>query len=167
MTHGDFYLKAPLSDKTAIMVSSRRSFTDIYETPTFRNQAERIFQNTKISQGNKIFEDDVVTTTKDLFIFSDFTFKMIFKPTDKDEIIFSNLVTNNKLDYGFLIKEFDEASRDKLEVKNLGSSISWHHNKGHTVSHKFQTYYSNFDLEYVGTNSIVDEFNDRLEKTIG
>ncbi len=164
MTHGDFYLKTPLSDKAAIVMSSRRSFTDVFETPTFRNQANRIFQNTKISSGNKIFEDDVVTTTKDIFIFSDFTLKAIIKPSDKDEIIFSNLITNNKLDYGFLIKEFNEVSQDKLDVKNLGSIISWHHNKGNTVSHKFQAYYSNFDLAYVGTNSIVDEFNDRLYK---
>ncbi len=164
MTHADFNLKAPFSDKAAIIVSSRRSFTDAFETPTFRNLSSRVFQNTKISQGNKLFEDDVVTTTKDLFVFSDFTLKVIVKPSDKDEIVFSNLITNNKLDYGFLIKEFDEASQDKLDVKNIGSSISWHHNMGHKVSHKFQTYYSNFDLEYVGTNSITDEFNDRLEK---
>jgi outer membrane receptor for ferrienterochelin and colicin len=164
MTHGDLYLKVPLSDKTGIVVSSRRSFTDIYETPTFRNQADRIFQNTKISQGNKIFEDDIVTTTKDLFIFSDLTLKAIIQPSDNDEIVISNLITNNKLDYRFLIEEFDEAASDNLDVSNLGSSLSWHHNIDQEVSHKFQAYYSNFNLEYVGTNSIVDEFNDRLDK---
>jgi len=164
MTHADAYLKVPVGNKVAVLVSGRRSITDAFETPTFKNLSERVFQNTKISEGNKVFEDDVVKITKDLFYFSDFTIKTIIKPSEKDEIIFSNLFTKNKLDYGFLIEEFDEASQDKLEVENKGSSLSWNHEYSNKVSHTFDAYYSNFDLKYIGTNSITDEFSDRLNK---
>lgn len=164
MTHTDVYLKAPISNKVAILVSGRRSFTEIFNTTTFKNLADRVFQNTKISEGNKIFDDDEVTTTKDLFYFSDFTFKTIISPSEKDKITFSNLFSKNKLDYGFLIEEFSEASQDKLDVKNAGSALSWNHNYNKDFSHTFRTYYSNYDLQYIGTNSIEDEFSDRLEK---
>ena len=164
MINVDAYLKAPLSNSTAILFSIRRSFTDAFKTATFKNLSKRVFQDTKISQGNKVFEDDEVTITKDLFYFSDITFKAIVKPTVKDEIVFSNLITKNKLDYGFLIEEFDEASNDKLDVKNLGSSITWNHNYNNAFSHQLKGYYSNFDLKYVGSNSITDEFSDQLSK---
>lgn len=164
MTHGDAYLKAPIGKKAAVLVSGRRSFTDVFETATFKNLSERVFQNTKISEGNKVFDDDVVNITKDLFYFADFTVKTIIKPSEKDEIIFSNLFTKNKLDYGFLIEEFSEASQDKLDVENKGSSLSWKHDYSNTLSYTFNAYYSNFDLKYIGTNSITDEFSDKLDK---
>ncbi|MBJ6368467.1 TonB-dependent receptor plug domain-containing protein [Snuella sedimenti] len=164
MTHADAHLKVPVSAKTAIMVSARRSFTDILDTETFRNLSKRVFQETKISEGNKVFEDDEVTTTKDLFYFTDFTVKAIVKPNDNNTILISNLFTKNKLDYGFLIEDYNEASRDQLDIKNQGSSIKWHHNYNKAFSHTINAYYSGFDLEYIGSNSITDEFNDRLDK---
>ena len=164
MTHADAYLKTPLSNKIALVVSGRRSFTEVFNTATFKNISKRVFQNTKISEGNKVFDDDQVTNTKDLFNFSDFTFKTIIKPNNNNKITLSNLLTKNKLDYGFLIEEFGEASQDKLDVNNVGSTLTWNHNYSKTFSHTFSTYYSKFDLQYVGTNSIEEEFSDKLEK---
>jgi hypothetical protein len=164
MTHADAYLKVPLSKSTAIIASARRSITDVFSTETFRNLAKRVFQDTKISEGNKVFEDDEVITTKDIFYFTDFTLKAIIKPNDNNEISISNLFTKNKLDYGFLIEAYDEASSDQLDIKNQGSSVYWNHKFTESISHKLSTYYSSYDLNYIGTNSITDEFNDRLSK---
>ena len=82
MTHFDAHLKVPISDKFSLLVSSRRSFSDVFNTVTFKNLSDKVFQATKISEGNKVFEDDEVTTTKDLFYFSDVTVKAIFKPNE-------------------------------------------------------------------------------------
>ncbi|HMC01226.1 MAG TPA: TonB-dependent receptor, partial [Flavobacteriaceae bacterium] len=167
MTHFDANLKIPAGKKFSLLLSTRRSFTDIFNTLTFKNLSERVFQDTKISEGNKVFEDDEVTTTKDLFYFSDFTVKAIIEPSDKDKITISNLFTKNKLDYGFLIEEYEEASQDKLDIENFGSSISWNHNYTEKFSHTLSTYYSKYDLEYVGSNSITDEFSNELKKLNG
>ncbi|RED48964.1 TonB-dependent receptor domain-containing protein [Seonamhaeicola aphaedonensis] len=164
MTHADIYLKAPISNQAAIITSARRSITDIFDTETFRNLSKRVFQETKISEGNKVFEDDEVLTTKDVFNFRDFTIKALVKPNKNNQLSVSTLFTNNKLDYGFLIEEFDEASNDKLEITNQGSSLNWKHNFNNSFSHDFNAYYSKFDLEYVGGNSITDEFSDELRK---
>ncbi|WP_282134887.1 TonB-dependent receptor plug domain-containing protein [Seonamhaeicola maritimus] len=164
MTHADVFLKAPLNDKVAFILSARRSITDMFNTETFKNLSQRVFQETKISDGNKVFEDDEVLTTNDLFNFKDFTFKAVVKPNENNEISISNLFTNNKLDYGFLIEEFDEASSDKLEITNQGSSFNWNHKYNNALSHDFNAYYSKFDLEYVGSNNITNEFSDELKK---
>jgi hypothetical protein len=164
MTHADTYLRAPIGKSSAVIVSARRSINDMFKTETFKNLARRVFQETKISDGNKVFEDDEVTNTKDLFYFTDFTIKAISKINDKNEITISSLFTKNKLDYGFLIEEYDEASSDQLDIKNQGTSIKWDHNYNKAVSHIVSAYYSNFDLKYVGGNSITDEFSDQLSK---
>lgn len=164
MTHADAYLRAPIGKSSAVMVSARRSINDVFDTETFRNLAKRVFQDTKISEGNKVFEDDEVTNTKDLFYFTDFTIKAITKLNDKNEITISGLFTKNKLDYGFLIEKYDEASQDQLDIENQGTSIKWNHDYSKSLSHILSSYYSKFDLSYVGSNSITDEFSDQLSK---
>ncbi|HEX9827805.1 MAG TPA: TonB-dependent receptor [Flavobacteriaceae bacterium] len=164
MTHADAYLRAPIGKSSAIIVSARRSINDVFNTETFRNLAKRVFQDTKISEGNKVFEDDEVTNTKDLFYFTDFTLKAIAKPNDNNEITISSLFTKNKLDYGFLIEKYDEASQDQLGIENQGTSIKWDHDYSKSLSHTLSSYYSKFDLSYVGSNSITDEFNDQLSR---
>ncbi|WP_242203316.1 TonB-dependent receptor plug domain-containing protein [Aestuariivivens insulae] len=164
MTHTDAFIKAPLNKKTAVLFSARRSITDVFDTETFRNLSKRVFQETKISNGNKVFGDDEVTTTNDLFYFTDFTAKVIVNPNEKNALEVSSLYTKNKLDYGFLIEAFEEASQDKLDIVNQGISLNWKHDFNASFSHNFNAYYSNFDLEYVGTNSISGELDNQLDK---
>lgn len=164
MTHADVYLKMPVGDKAAVLVSARRSITDIFESETFRNLSNRVFQETKISEGNKTFEDDEVTTINDLFYFADFTIKATVKANDNNSFELSSLYTRNKLDYGFLIEDFEEASRDALDIINQGLSFEWNHNYSDRTSQTFSAYYSNFDFNYMGSNSISGELNDQLDK---
>ena len=164
MTHADVFLKTPISNKFALIVSARKSYTDAIKTFTFKNLSDRVFQNTKISEGNKVFDEDDVTLTNDSFRFSDITLKTIFKPSDNDEIVFSSLFTNNKLDYGFEIEEFDEVSRDELEIKNKGLSGTWNHNYSNSFSHEIQAYYSEFGFDYEGTNNYPDDQFNRTTK---
>ena len=164
MTHADAFLKAPIGQTNSIMVSARHSINDLFNTKTFENLSNRVFQDTKISEGNKIFEDDQVTTTKDLFYFSDFTVKAIVRPNENNEFTISSLFTKNKLDYGFLIEEYEEASQDQMDIKNHGASFNWNHNYSKSLSHNVSSYYSKYDLKYIGSNSITDEFSDQLTK---
>ena len=54
MTHADAFLKIPLSNHVAVVLSARRSYTDAINTFTFNNISDRVFQNTKISEGNRV-----------------------------------------------------------------------------------------------------------------
>ncbi len=164
MTHADAFIKTPVTDNFALIASVRRSYTDAINTFTFENLSDRVFQNTKITEGNKIFDDDDFIITNDYFRFSDITLKAIFKPSDNDKIVVSSLATKNALDYSFLIEEFEETSNDKLEIENKGISASWNHSYGKSLSHQVQAYYSEFNLDYRGTNEFPDDLFDLTDK---
>jgi len=157
MTHADAYLKAPIGKSTAIIASARRSINDIVDTETFRNFGKRVFQDTKISEGNRIVEEDEVTYTKENFYFTDFTIKAITKINYNNEITISSLFTKNNLDYGFEVEKFGDFSSDLLDIKNHGINLNWKHDYSKYLSHSTSLYYSNFDLKYIGSNSNPDE----------
>ncbi|AXG68935.1 TonB-dependent receptor SusC [Kordia sp. SMS9] len=150
MTHGDAYLKVPISKNFGVTVSARRAFTDILETFTYNNFSDRVFQNTKITESTEIIEN-VFSETENNFFFTDYTIKLIGKLSDKDEIMISNLRTKNELDFMSRIELFEETSRDQLSIQNLGFSGFWKRQWNQNFSHTFDIYYSRFDFDYLGT----------------
>ncbi|TVZ55992.1 outer membrane receptor protein involved in Fe transport [Lutibacter sp. Hel_I_33_5] len=153
LTHADAYLKIPVTKKVALIASARRSFNDVFESVTFTNISKKVFQNTKISDEQKILEGEDITQNSELFKFSDITLKAIFKPSEKDKITVSNLFAKNVLDFGFTIDEFNETIRDQLNIKNHGSSILWNHDSSTKLSYSLQAYISNLDLDYNGLST--------------
>ncbi len=149
LLHADFYIKAPISKKIAIVASARRSFTDAYKSITFKNISKRIFQNTKISDGKKTFQAGSINFLTERFYFIDYTMKVILRPNNKDKITFSNIYNRNELDNEFS-GQFDQSTSDNIDINNRGSSILWNHNYNRAFSHTLQAYYSNFDLDYSG-----------------
>ena len=164
MTHADVFIKTPVSEKLGLIVSTRRSYTDLINTFTFQNLSKRAFENTKISEGNTFFDSDPIKITKEFFRFSDVTAKAIYEPTEKDKIVFSSLFTTNKLDYNFLNEAFGDTSTDKLDVENLGMSIKWNHSYNSNFSQVLKAYKSFHNLEYEGTNAFSEGFNDHYIK---
>ncbi|AUP79408.1 TonB-dependent receptor plug domain-containing protein [Flavivirga eckloniae] len=150
MMHSDLYIKIPVAKKIALIASARRSFTDFFESITFKNISKRVFQNTKITDGKRSTQGYQVNHLIERFYFSDYTIKGIIKPNDNNEIVVSNLYTRNELDNEFssLLNVFIS---DNIDINNRGTSFSWNHKYSKTFSHAFRSYYSNFDLEYNGS----------------
>lgn len=164
MTHADVYVKTPISKKLGLMVSTRRSYTDLINTFTFQNLSKRVFQNTKISEGNTFFDSDPIKITKEFFRFSDVTAKVIYEPTEQDKVVFSSLFTTNKLDYNFFNEAFGDISKDKLDVENQGMSIKWMHSYNPNFSQALKAYKSYHDLKYKGSNIFSEGFSDYYQK---
>lgn len=164
MTHVDGYIKAPIGEKFAVTLSARRAFTDAWETFTYNNFSERVFQNTKITEDEQIFED-VYSETDNRFYFTDYTAKIIGKLSDKDELHISNLMTRNELDYGSKIEAFEQSTRDQLSIKNSGTSATWKHQWSPKFSHAFKGYISKFDFDYLETyNSPLGPLTEEVRK---
>ncbi|MGH1384853.1 TonB-dependent receptor plug domain-containing protein [Kordia sp.] len=150
MTHGDAYLKIPIAKNFGVTVSARRAFTDVWETFTYNNFSDRVFQNTKIIKSSEILEN-VFSETENKFFFTDYTIKLIGKLSDKDKIMLSNLRTKNELDFRSEVDLFEETSRDKLSILNSGYSGFWERQWNPNFSHTLDMYYSQFDFDYLGT----------------
>lgn len=164
MTHADLYVKTPVSEKLGLMISTRRSYTDLIDTFTFQKLSNRVFQNTKISEGNTFLDDDPITITNDFFRFSDLTAKVIYEPTTNDKLVFSSLFTTNKLDYGFYNESFQDTSTDQLNVENKGLSFKWNHRYNSNFSQSIKGYKSYYNLEYEGHNNYSEGFHDNYMK---
>ncbi|WP_025664309.1 TonB-dependent receptor [Aquimarina megaterium] len=156
MTHADGYLKLPISKKTAVLLSARRSITDVIDTPTINTYSNRAFQNTSITDNRSIFDPES-SENKELFYFTDVTLKLIANLSKKHDISISNLFTQNKLDYSFKDSQFADMSQDKLAIKNFGTNISWDSKWGSRFSTKTQFSYSEYVLEYQGRNLFINQ----------
>lgn len=155
-THADFFVKAPITDKIGLVVSARRSFTDIFETVTFSNFSDRVFQDIS----SYIDENELESTVDNTFYFADYTAKIITELSSKDKLTFSTLYTNNNLDYNFRFEDDIETSADKLEIKNQGASLTWNRDWSEKVSIKTDAFFSNFKFNYSGEKTIFGFFEE-------
>lgn len=126
LLHTDFFIKTPLEkDKFGLIISARRSFSDLFNTETFNKVSNKVFQNTKIVNNNQnIEEEEELTIIKNKFYFTDFNSKAIWNISNKNKITFSSLFVKNKLDY---INSDSENTRtqDILNLENNGFSLNW------------------------------------------
>lgn len=150
-THADVFLKAALSEKVALLVSGRRSYTDLLETPTYDALSEKVFQNTRVvtnTTGQIVEDDDDFSEVLggDKFFFYDGNAKLLVQPSKNDKIMISGLFTNNDLD--FFARDEEDVTRDRLIVENQGASFEWSGIKFGKFEHSIKGYYSSFDSNY-------------------
>ncbi|MDH7444701.1 TonB-dependent receptor domain-containing protein [Aquimarina sp. 2201CG14-23] len=156
MTNGDVYVEAPLSKDFGILVSGRRSFTDVLETTTFRSYSDRAFQRIGFSLDDEQLSPETIES-ENIFYFMDFTIKAIANLSDKDKFTASSIFTNNKLDYKLNINNisgaselFNENQKDDLEFVNEGLNLTWDKKYSDSFSHSAQAYFSNYEFDYSG-----------------
>ena len=96
MINSDFYFKFKITDKSDFEVSSRRSFTDIVNTPTYKSYYNRIFQNTAVRNVNTNQLLDYYNDEN--FYFYDFTVQYHQKINTKSDLYVDGITIYNKLD---------------------------------------------------------------------
>ncbi len=148
LTHADAFIETKLNDKIGVSFSARRSFTDFINTNTFSKFSDKVFQNTIIDIDGQQSNSDLFSDDND-FHFVDFNSKIIYKPTDKDQIIFNQLMTKNKLEHLFKFNDNSYSTRDVLNIDNDGVSIKWLRDWSEKVAQRTSFYYSKYDLEYL------------------
>jgi hypothetical protein len=152
MIHGDAVLKIPITKKIGVIFSGRRSFSELFRTPTFNRFSEKVYQNTTIEGNNNTTSQHSKSHEK--FNFNDLTFKTILTPSSKDKLEVSSIKTNNHLDSRS--KDYHSSQNDLLTVKNFGTSASWKRNWTGKLSSELLYYYSQYDFQYYGKNLILD-----------
>jgi hypothetical protein len=147
LTHTDAFLETKLADNIGVSFSVRRSFTDIINTNTFSKFSDKVFQNTIIDidrqqSNNSLFSDD------NDFHFIDFNTKIIYKPTEKDKITFTQLSVKNRLEHLFKINDNSYRTKDVLDINNDGFNLKWLKEWTPKLSQKTSLYFSKYDLNY-------------------
>lgn len=160
------FVKTPLSKKTALYVFARRSYPDVWKTPTYDSYADKIFTNFGVARdvnGNVLeleTDDDFNSeTSNNDFSFTDVSTKLVLKPNEKNSLSISGLYTRNHLDFNFT--GGDELLVDSLVTKNKGLSFEWKHTTSEKQKERLTVYFSEYNSFYQN-NEIKDETGDGI-----
>ncbi|EDP70313.1 hypothetical protein FBALC1_06138 [Flavobacteriales bacterium ALC-1] len=149
--NGDAILELPLiKDKLNLQASLRRSYTDVLETFTFKQLANKVFESTKISQNKRDNND---------FSFLDYNLKLNYKPNNKNSFYASLIAIDNKLDYRSRELGNNRDFNDKLQIKNDGYGLGWNFIWNKKLNQNTQAFFSDYKLNY---NFITSEDNEQV-----
>ena len=109
----DGYAKVPLSKKTEIQLSLRRSFTDILVSKTYDAYFDRIFRDSELNTANNV---NSLLALDERFLFYDANAKFLYDINDTSKLRISLLNIYNSLDYN---QVFADSNNNIQETKVL------------------------------------------------
>lgn len=158
MIYADAFVKLPINDNVAVITSFRRSYSDLFETVTFDEFSEQIFQNTKITDTNGTFSD-VLSQTNNTFYFIDFTAKVIANLNKNSTLTVSSIFSKNELDFESKFDEINQRTKDDLFINNSGIGISWKNDWSKKLSTEVSATTSHYNFEYKGQELLSNLFD--------
>lgn len=166
LINADAFLEIPISKKMELHVSGRRSFTDVFNTPTYDNYFERSFQDSEIN----INEDQDNAETDSNFMFYDYTAKLLFNLNDNHKFRANVVAIDNNLDYSESTTNTSNQTESKssnLSQENLGFGGHWEAQWNQKFSTKIIGYYSRYNVDSddyrVETDQRLTQANEVLE----
>lgn len=138
----DVYGHIKLNENSSISISYRRSLTDFFKSPTYKNYTQKIFQNTIITN---LDNNQVIDYKNDVsFYFYDASVQFSQKIGKKNNLNISLIGIENKLN----IDQFTttQSKKSKLEQENFGASISFLTNWNESNQTELSGFISNYDL---------------------
>lgn len=143
----DAFLEIPITKNLELHISGRRSFTDVFASPTYNNYFERSFQDSEIATNSDNIEE---SNTSSDFMFYDYTAKVLFNLNDNHKFRANVIGINNQLDF----TESYTNSADEVESKtsnlsqeNIGIGSSWNAIWSDAFSTELTGYYSNYNVD--------------------
>ena len=163
LIHADFVLKTPIGERVGLLIAGRRSFADLYNSPTFKQISQKVFQNSIVSENNAPDEEIESEDRFNTFVYADFNAKLFIDISRKDKATISFIQNQNQLDYSLDEEEETDALSHSLRYYNYGSSLNWNRNWNSKLTQNTKLYYSHFDLKSnfkrKGDNIITDEIS--------
>jgi hypothetical protein len=155
----EFYTKLKVSENANLTLSARRSLTDFFNSPTYRNYSNRIFQNTVITDLNT---NEIVDYQSDVnFYFYDITAQFQQKIGRKNELNIDVIAIENTLQFKQSSANLNKNSA--LEQESFGGTVQWRTKWNAKHFTEFKGYFSSYDLnssfETLGSNQILDQKN--------
>lgn len=165
LINADGFIKTPISKKSEIQISARRSLTDIASTPTYNQYFKRAFQDSDLSNSNSIASDET-------FYFYDISAKFLYDISSKDKIRVYGLTTENSLNYKehAIINETTSASNSFLKQENIAGGIHYSRAWNNRITTSVQGYISHYNLNANNVDLInkqqLKQENEVFENTI-
>ena len=149
----DAYAKVPLSKKSELQVSARKSLTETWKSPTYLKYSKKIFQSSLVNSNDIIENNDI--TSNDSFNFYDTQLQYTYKPNANNVFNANGIYLKNNLSY----TEEDVLNRNTkksdLKQENLAFGINWQHTFLHKATLKTSFNYSKHNMN--GGNFLISK----------
>jgi hypothetical protein len=127
-----------IQNKLGIQIAARKSITEWFQTTTFRQLEEKVFQNT----GFNNFDN------QNQFDFQDYATKINFKPNETSTFSLSGIYIGNQLNYhNIQIRENSE--NQEMSISNAGTSFQWNQKYSPKFRQEVLLFYSVYDFNYL------------------
>ncbi len=157
------YVSAPITKNLGIQFSGRRSLNDFIETNVYTSYSDRIFQDTEISNDSFITEYYDITADED-FNFYDFSTKLLWNISKRDQVRVNFLRMKNSLDFTEKIEETSISKTSTLDQRNTVGGISWNRFWTSKIKTTAFVYGSSYDLKSLNKDILsVQEINQENE----
>lgn len=139
----DGFIQIPISKKLSVQFAGRRSLTDAFDTPTYKQYFKRIFRASNLN--NPI--ETVITSNED-FYFYDMSAKVNYDISKNDKLEVSFLLIENALDYDetATINNIEKNSNSQLTQGSMALNGAYTRHWSPKLKTILQAYYSKYDL---------------------
>jgi uncharacterized protein YcfL len=159
----EFFTKIKVSEKANFILSGRRSLTDFFSSPTYKNYRTKVFQNTVVTNLNNNQTIDVDTDEE--FYFYDFTTQYQQKIGTKHELTADAILIKNSL---LLNQSTIDVNRNSdLGQTSFGATVNWNTNWNSSNATQFRLYTSQYSVvsqnESVQSTQVLKQENKVLD----
>ncbi|MBF8150419.1 TonB-dependent receptor plug domain-containing protein [Winogradskyella sp. F6397] len=148
----DGFAKVPLSEKTELQVSARRSFTDILVSKTYDAYFDRIFSDSEL---NTSTPTNTLLAQDERFLFYDFNARFLYDISSTSKFRINVINISNDLDYSQVFTTTDnnfQETKSELNQTSYGGSVSYSKLLNQDLNLSAQVYFSNYDLDAKNNN---------------
>ncbi|MDC0007145.1 TonB-dependent receptor, partial [Winogradskyella sp.] len=120
----DGFTKIPLSKKTELQLSARRSFTDVLVSQTYDSYFDRIFRDSELNTTNNL---NTLLSLDERFLFYDFNAKFLYDINASSKLRVNVLNVYNSLDYNQIFTTSEnnfQENQSTLDQVSYGASIN-------------------------------------------
>jgi hypothetical protein len=154
--NADAYIDAPIiNEKLGIQASLRSNYTNLYQSVTFDRLADKVFESTKIQNGDNPNND---------FSFLDFNIKLNYKPNENNSLFASVISIDNQLDYTVNNSQTNQSFNDRMSITNRGYSLGWNTQWNANLKQITSAFFSDYELDYHYITSEANEQTSHFEK---
>lgn len=157
----DAFVRVPIQENLELHISARRSFTDVINTPTFKNYFSRSFQDNSISS-------TTVNNAKTDFYFYDYSFKILYN-LNYNHAIRANLIhIKNNLRYKetYTSNTNTVEENSALKQENLGANINWNADWNANFSTNLSVFLSDYRINSSDFNKNKDQFQTQFNNVL-
>ncbi|MFD2588868.1 carboxypeptidase-like regulatory domain-containing protein [Croceitalea marina] len=146
----------PLGEKASMQVAARKAINGFVQTPTYSSYFDRISQDTEIQQNTTMINESEID-----FDFYDTSLRLLWQPTQKDQLRLNFIQTNNSLKFNetAIFNGQTEIRESNLNQSTIAAGLNYNRDWSEKLSTTVSIYNTDYKLD---ANNVAIEADQRF-----